>query len=371
MDLPTRLDLFAIGRKYVVERAKRIDPKKVDEQGSDANVFVGSTSMVAWEVIKQSAFAASNLMLDTVEDDDALDRLAWDRYQMRRKGASPALGAVRFFRTSGAIAGSVPAGAILKTLGGVEYITTTQANFIVGDLVSSANVRAVLAGKTSQVGANQIRTIAKAGDSPLFDPSLQVTNDDPTSGGEERELLDDFRERVRRFWRTAQRGTLAAIEEGALSVPGVASAQAVELFNDTGEEARVVLLYIADSSGIASQAQANAVTQQLDEFRAAGIPVIVATSVPQIVTIKLRLAFAARVDTDALAQQVVAAVAAFVNSLSVNEVLRTSDLQSVLVRFRNDGLVVPAGAIVEPLGDVVPDPGRTIRATADSVSVVQ
>lgn len=376
MDLPSRLDLYAVGRSYVIQRAKRIDPKQVDVLGSDVNVFVGSTSVVAYEIVKQLAYSINRLLLDGAEGED-LDRLAWDRYQTTRLGASPAVGTVRFSRTSTAGgSGTIAVGTKVTTADGIEYVTTTAAAFASGDLTSTADVIAVQAGRDFQVGANQIRRIPAQTPAP-FDTTVTVNNEVATAGGDNREEDEDFKNRVRDFWLTARRGTLSAIEFGARQVPGVASAKAEEVTTDGNTPARVVLLYIADRSGVSNQALANKVAASLGEYRAGGIAVIVFTSQPQIVDVVLRLTFAANVDTVGLTADVLAAVVGFVNSLPVNEVLRVADLQAVLARFREDGLVVatdpsdPANrsTIVAPLGDVVPDPGKTIRTTNSNVTL--
>lgn len=366
MDLPTRLDLFALGRDYIVTRAKRIDPRKVDVAGSDANIFVGSQSMVAAHIIKQLAYSIARLFLDGAEQED-LDRYAWDRYRLTRKGASSALGRVRFYRANASLgAGTILAGTKLRTQTGIEYVTTSNATFGVADLESSADVRAVQAGKTTQVGANYIRAFADTG--ALFDRTIQVTNDAATSGGEEAEEDDLFRERIRDFWRTARRGTLGAIEFGAKTVEGVVSAQAIEALGEGGLPARVVTLYISDSSGVASDALAAKVRTALDEYRAGGIAVLVRTAVPQIVDVVLRLTFKANIDTVALTELVRAAVVEYVNSLAVNATLHLAELYAVLERFRSEGLVVTTDSIVAPAGDVVPTVGRTLRTTLSNVT---
>lgn len=229
MDLPSRLDLYLVGRDYVVQRAKGINPAQVDTVGSDANIIVASAAHVAYQVILQLGFGIATLLVDTAEGDD-LDRLSWDRYQLTRKGAASALGTVRFFRTTvvGG-AGTVPQETNLVTLSGVQYITTTDATFGAADLEATAQVRAVQAGASTQVGANTIRKIGPLPTGlPVFDASVQVTNDAPTAGGADAEDDDTYRARIRDFWRTARRGTLSAIEFGAKTVPGVESATATE-----------------------------------------------------------------------------------------------------------------------------------------------
>src|SRR5262249_34525801 len=123
MDLPTRLDYQSIGRQYVVARAKRIDPAQVDTEGSDVNLYVGSTSFLAQEVPRQLGARAAALLLDGSEGED-LDRLAWDRYQLLRKDAAAAVVPVRYFRptvTGGS--GSIPKDAVLLSLAGIQYVT--------------------------------------------------------------------------------------------------------------------------------------------------------------------------------------------------------------------------------------------------------
>lgn len=367
MDLPTRQDLFALGSDYARQRATKLDPAQVNTQGSEVNLFVGGTSVIAFAVVKHLAFRTQSLLLDGAEDED-LDRLVWDRYQLLRKGASAALGAVRFYRASIAGGqGSVPIGTRLFTLTGSEYVTTSAANFGVNDLESTADVRAVQAGKDAQVGANQIRRFAQIGD--IFDSSIKLANDNGTAGGEEREEDEDFRNRVRDYWRTARRGILAAIEFGATSVPGVVSAQAVESLTTGNMPARVVNLYIADSSGVASKQLARKVQTALDDYRAAGIAVIINTSLPQIVQMTLKLTFRANVDTVTLSDAIRAAVVEYVNSLAVNETLHLFDIGSVLRRFVTDGLVLTDDSVVSPVGDLVPSTSQTLRTTLPNVQL--
>lgn len=367
-DFPSRLDLFAIGRDYILARAKRIDPAQVDIAGSDSNIVVASQSEMAFAIILQLAQRVNALLLDGAEGED-LDRYALDRYGLPRKGASAAVTTVTFSRTSVAAgAGVVGSGTRLSTLTGVEYITTSTASFSTTSTDATANVRAVTAGKATQVGANTIRRISSP--AALFDPSLTVNNASASAGGEDAEDDDTFRERIRDFFRTARRGTLGAIEFGAKQAPGVVSAQAVEVLTSGAMPARVVNLYIADSSGVASEVLAEAVRIVLDDFRAAGIAVLVSTSIPQIVSVQLALKFKAGSNTAALSENVRAAIVEFINSLAVNETLLRAQLFTVLQRFADDGLIPVESSILEPLGDLVPDLGKTLRTTLANVTLV-
>ncbi len=366
MDLPSRLDYFALGRDKVVQTAKKLDPAQVDVEGSDANLFVGIAAVLADQVTRQLAFRTGALLLDGADDED-LDRYAYDRYSITRKGASPARGAVKITRlTTTAGAGSVPIGTKVITDTGVEYVTTTSANFGAGATSATCNVRAAQAGKETQAGAGAIVRFPQP--QLLWDATLEVTNELTTAGGEDTEDDDTFRARIRDFWRTARRGILAAIEFGAKTVAGVVSAQAVEALSVGAAPARVVNLYIADSSGVSSEALADDVRVALEDYRAAGIAVLITTSSPLLVDISLALSFRAGVDTKTLSDEVMGAIVEFVNSLPVNGTLYRGQLFSVIQRFAADGVIPNQDAIVFPVGDLVPEVGQTIRTTLANVT---
>ena len=128
-----------------------------------------------------------------------------------------------------------------------------------------------------------------------------------------------LRERVRAFWLAARRGTLGAIEFGALTVPGVVSASAVESIDASVRPARIVTLYVADGSGVSNEALAARVREVLFEWRAAGIFVLVSSSVPSIVPVVLRLRFAANAQAEHVTRT------AHHHAVDVNGVLRMRD----------------------------------------------
>jgi len=356
---------LAIARQVVLTRNRSIDPSLVDTEGSNVNLYVNAVAVVAQAVTEQLANRASALLLDGAEGED-LTRYGFDRYQLSPKGAAAAVGKVRFFRTTGAGgSGDIAKNtSILSLTGNIEYVTAQTASFDTSTPSRTVECRAVKAGKEFQLGRNQLRRFK----AQPFDPAMEVTNDDPTSGGEPAEDEDTYRERIRSFWQAARRGVLAAIEFGAKSVPGVVSALAVETLSQ-GIPARLVDLFIADSSGLSNDVLARLVQENLVDFRAAGIQVIIGTSLPVIVTIQLRLQFAAgTTDTVAISESVRAAVFDYVNSLTVGETLFRNSLGTLLERFKSSGLLPDQGTVVEPAGDVVPDAGTTLRTTLASIT---
>lgn len=371
MDLPSRLDLFNIGATYVTTRAKKIDPSQVYTEGSDVNLFVGVASVIGSAIINQLSARTGALTLDGSDTDDDLDRWAFDRYSGNapRKGAAPARGWASLTRETAAQgAGSIPLGTKILSDSGAEYITTTIATFNASDLVSRARVRAVQAGRSTQVTANALRRFFDPGS--IFDPTIVPSNPEPMAGGADREESDVYRNRLRAYWKAASKGLVSSIEFGALTVEGVASVSGYEIVTDNATPARVVALHIADETGVANEVMASEVKVALAEWRAGGIQVLIFTSLPTLVTLRLRLTFRANVDTDTVTTNVRAGLFDFINSLAVNAPLYRADIDTVLRRYVEDGLIVNDGTVVAPVGDLVPDIGRTLRVTYEGIEIL-
>lgn len=363
LDLPTRLDLLAIARTYIRTRAAKIDPAQVDIIGSDVNLFVGSNMVVANEVMNQLAAAVAKLLVDGASGED-LDRLAWDRFQMVRKPAAPGLVTLSFSRLSVlAGAGAVPINTRVQTDTAIDFVTTTQATFGASTLISQCAARSVQAGQLNRAAPGAIVRIPEIG--ALWDKTLRVTNPDASAFSADRESDEDFRSRIKSAWNTSRRGTLLAIEQGALATAGVASASAVEALTGGTQPARVVQVFIADQDGMGG----SNITIDLSEYRAAGIQAIPVYSVTQYVDIQLRLTFLAGRQTDILTEEIRTAILGTVNQCPVNGILYRAALLETLKSFADDGLVYDNGSLLDPTGDLVPDLGKTIRTTIDRITV--
>lgn len=372
-DLPTRATYFKIGADEILRRSDlrpvgtRITPEVIYEDGSDANILVASSSAMADEATRQLSQRISALFLDGAFDEE-LDRLVADRFSptIVRKAASPAIGVVQFTRSAGTFpAASIPIGSKVRTASGVEFTLLTSAVLPLGSTGPvSANVQAVNAGVAGNVS---IMSVVQFVDQPS-DNSIQVNNAEPMSGGAEKETDASLRSRARDFFRTARRGTLAAIEFGALAVPGVVQATAVEEVDSLNIPTGKVVLYIADSLGQANAALVAAVVTSLVEYRAAGVQVTTIGATPTYVSIVLNLSFRAGVDSTIAFSLVRAAVVAAVNNLSPNDTLRVSLLFATIRSV--DGVIVNDDAIVAPVGDLVPAAGQVIRTTESLVTAL-
>lgn len=371
--LPTRLDLFNIGAAEIQTRSltrppgQRVDPAQVFTEGSDINIITASSSAMAEEVTRQVALRIKALFLDGAEGED-LDRLVADRFSptIVRKSATPSIGFVQISRGSGPLAGiTFSAGTKFRTTSGIEFESTANASILAGSTGPvSIPVRAVTAGLPGNVSSFTVTQFA----SPPSDPALAVTNAEPMAGGDDNESDARLRERARRFFLTARRGTLSAIQFGALTVPGVRVATAAEETLPNGDPTGRVFVYIADALGNGNSALAAAVRIALVEYRAAGVIVDVIGAQPLFVNITYNLRFAAGVDSLVAFEQVRFATVAAVNALAPNATLEVSQLFAIARSI--PGVIVLDDAIVAPVGDLVPPAGRVIKTAADLVTAL-
>lgn len=380
-NLPTFDDLFRIARDEVLARNARVSREAVEREGMDANILIAAAGAMADECIGQVADISSSLFLDSAVETD-LDRLVFDRYGLTRKAAAASLGSVEFSTTLPAPGNfNIPTGVIVQTGAGNQFVTVESVVFAVGTtgpLVVA--VRSVLAGAAQNVSIGTITSIVSA--IPLSAPDLKVTNSLATAGGDDAETDPSLRDRARRFFSTARRGTLAALEAAALGIPGVRKASAFEVLDALGRPARFVQLVVADAYTEAfadyssvppryqtqSQFLTNAVINALVDVRPAGIFVqpIVANVILQ--PVQLSLAFVAGADVNTAALLARAAIVNYVNGLAPGKPLVVADMGLTLQTVT--GLAYTGNEIISPVGDVIPQPLEVIRTSLSLVSAL-
>jgi len=374
MDFPTSNDLFRIGRDEILALNPLVTRDAIERDGSDANIIVAGMAAIGDEVIGQLIDAQAGLFLDSAEK-EALARLIFDRYGLGPKAAAAAVGDVQFTTpvpTAGPF--TIPSGTTLQTSDGIQFITTADVTFPgASSGPVTASVRSVLAGADQQARVGTITSIVTQ--IPSSPVGLAVTNALATAGAADAETDPAYRDRARRFFTTARRGTLAAIEAGAVAVPGIVTASAFEALDTLGRPAKLVSLVIADSFTDAlaelgtvppayqtqSQALALTVFTALEDVRAAGI--YVAVSVAQVVlqAVRLALTFAGGVDTDAVSKTAKAVVVSYVNGLKPGASFVPGDLVNALKSV--NGLVIQEDEVVSPAGVVTATPLQAIRTT--------
>lgn len=380
-DLPTFQDLFRAARDEILSRNPRLSRDAVEREGMDANILVAGGCAAADSVIGQLTVLMAGLYLDSAVG-DALDRLVFDRYQITRKAAATAIGSVQF-STSAASPTSfpIPINTYLQTSDGIQFVTTEAGIFTAGSVGPvTVAVRSVLAGANQNVRASTITSIVSQLSSAPTD--LVVTNAYATAGADDEETDDALRDRARKFFTTARKGTLAALEEAALGVSGVRKATAFEVLDALGRPARYVQLVVADAFTeqfadldstparyqTQSQALAALVFNTLSDTRPAGTFVQVTVANVALQSIQLALTFLAGADANDVALQARAAVVNVVNSLAPGATLQVSDLLAALRLVQ--GLVYTGGEVVSPPGNVAAKPQQVIRTTLGIVSAV-
>lgn len=379
-DFPSAPDLLRIARDEVLLKNSQLTRDIVERAGSDANALTAASVAVGDAVVGQLIRVTAALSIDNAKGAD-LDRLLFDRFQLTRKDASPALGSV-VLSASVAVVGSflIPVGTVFQTTDNKQFASTAERTFLSGQTSSpSVPVASVLAGLGQQVRPASIRAIVSSiAGAPA---GLTVTNALASSGADDAELDDDFRARGKLFYQTARRGTLLAIQAGALAVPGVRRATVFEEVDPDGSAARVVELVVADAfteqlvlaavlpvAYAAQSAELTAAVQAgLSDVRAAGIQVVVTTASVVLLGVTLGLRFRPSVDVEATSQAARAATVSYVNSLAPGASFVVADLVEVLRGV--PGLQVLGGEVLAPTLDQSTLPASVYRTSLGLVTV--
>jgi uncharacterized phage protein gp47/JayE len=378
MPFPSRQDYFRAARDAALIANAALSADAVERDGTDINVILAAGSAMADKVTGQLMAVSAGLFLDSAQQ-QALDRLVFDRYGLVRKPAAPALVNVNFSTGTPATAGfTIPAGTVLSTSDGIQFATLVATSIAAG---SSGPVfvpaTSLLAGSGQQIKAGVLTSIvSQIAGAPS---NLLVTNNDASAGAADRESDQSLRNRARQFWTTSQRGTLQAIVNGALATPGVVTANALEVLDGNARPGRWVLCIVTDAytDGLAqlntttptyqaqSQALATSVFQTLNNYRCCGIFVQVIVAQVSMLQVTLALTFAAGVNTLAVANQAQAAVAGYVNGLAPGAAFVPANALAALRQVA--GLVITGNEIVTPVGTVVPNVLQVLRTTQQLV----
>lgn len=368
-DLPSRAQIFAAGRAYVKQQALinpnvRITPAIVDVAGSDVNLLLGIGSVMGEQLTASFVKCMSSLFVSTARG-AALDRKIYDNFQITRNPANAATADLVLQRpTFTAGGGTILAGSRITTPGGNIFSLQTDVPFGATDLEQPASGYAAIVGPDQNV----IKNTLTAWVDPPFDGTITVKNPGPAAGGTLGESDDQFKARALSYFLSIRRGILAAIQAAATTIDpsnpnktlrGVTIATAYEIINPgTALPAGAVQLIIGDDNGNASQAMVQAVIDNLLFFRSAGIPVFVSGGQVQFEQVIYSLDFAAGTDTVGASQQVAAVVVAITQFNKPGQNLLRSSLLAAAKAV--PGVIVPAGAVVAPVGDVVPPNINTI-----------
>jgi len=306
-------------------------------------------------VLRYGAQAFRDTFVDGASG-DALRALVDDHYNIQAEPATSAAITLRLVRTSGGAGGTIVAGttfATAITADGSEVRFTLDAPLVVAaaangpfDVAATCTVK----GSVGNVAASTVTRIIDT----LFDATFSVTNPAAAGGGNEAETDDALRTRARSFWVTLRRGTLAAIEYGALQVSSVRIARATE-DPDTG----LVTLVVSDADGNSTAQMISDARAEVENWRAAGTIVTVIGGSPLLVDIIGTLNVDIGIDASVLAPLCEAAAIARVKKQRQGELLYLDTIKAAAIAVDPDG--INAITLTTPTDTIAPLPWQVVR----------
>lgn len=323
-------------------------------------------------VIRFAAQAFKETFIDGATG-DALTTLVNDHYNLQRNAAIAAQGGVTFSRTTATAAGTIPTGTILATSfdadgNSIEYELLEDVTIPASGLgpfpsSGSASVRALTSGLASNAEAG---TIDRLISTIVFEPTLTVTNQAATAGGTDEESDEDLRTRARNFFTTLRRGTLAALEFGAIQTPsaGVAVATATENTDGT------VTVRVTDANGNSTLQMVADVEAELENWRCAGTVVNVVGGNQALLNVTVTIPLAGRrAGFDVLARNadIIGAVFARARKLQAGETFFLDSLIASVIAVAPDDIFdvevtsITLGGVAQPIADIVPAIDEVIR----------
>lgn len=249
--------------------------------GSVARTLVEAMSRELAGLYQQLNLAYESAFLDTAEA-KSLDRVAALLAQRRFRAGRP-VGKVRFSRRPGSVGSiTIPAGtAVSDGQDTLRYETVDSHQMLPRESIAEVRARGARAD-TPVVEANVLTVVQRA-----VAGIDSVTNPKPTSRASEDEPDDDFRRRVRGALLGANKGTVAAIENGLLLHPEVRRVKIEEFPNGVAGEIRVDVSLAEGGAALPKSVQ-----DRIVELRPAGIRIVsgIADGVSLAVKVDLALA---------------------------------------------------------------------------------
>ena len=357
MATPSFDDIYNLGKAEMILRR----PELVVNEGDVTDFLLAAAAAMADKNLQFAAELFRKTFVDTADGAD-LTTLADDHFSIVRKAGTAALVPVTFTRATSATAGTIPAGTEVATGqdasgNDVRFTTVADLPFIIGETIKSVNANCTKTGPQGNVKQGTITRILVS----LFD-TFSVANNSVAAGGNEEESDEELRERIRNRPNTFRRGTLSALEFGALQVVSVRIAVATENLLSG-----LVRVYVSDENGSSNLQMVSDVIIELENWRAAGINVNVTGGKikTQNVTVVLTIDTASGSSVGILTQPVIDAITERVNQLRIGETLYLSLICQAVMNVDKSILSV---SVTTPTANVVPLPEELIRVGTVTVS---
>lgn len=361
---PSWQDLYDLGKTTLQTRR----PTLVVEEGDVSDAIIAGAATLAQAIIAFATAKARECFLDGATG-DALTALAHDRGVDRDLGDA-AVGVVRISRpTFAAGAGTVPAGTRIATTPDATgafatFTLDTDVVFGATDLFKfPVSATCTQVGKIGNVGDAKINRML---DQPVFDQTFQASNSNFLggsifAGGAEEETDEDLRDRVRGFFLTQARGTIDALIFGARST-GI-----VDRVSIVVDSSGVVTVYVADADGNSNTAMTDAVTAELENWRAAGDVVYVTGGVIVNQAVTVQLAVRTGTNVAALVDRVRQAIVSRVGLLNPGETLYRGAIDAAIRDV--DRLNIVGVNVITPAADIVPSANQLLRTNNGIITI--
>jgi Baseplate J-like protein len=337
--------------------ALTVEPTLAFRDGDMMTAQEHGAGAMADAAIRYSAQAFKATFIDGAEGDE-LTQLVDDHLNLQRNPATAASVDLTFTRT-GTAAGTMLSGFAIATVvdssgNTVQFTTDTAITWGTGDL--GPHIITATASVVGSAGDVAAGTVTRLVDAP-FDTTIAVTNADDAAGGNDAESDTELRLRARNFWVTLRRGTLAALEFGALEVASVRTAKASE-DNVTGN----VTLVVGDSNGASSAQMLSDVEVEIEDWRSAGVNVTIIGGTQLAINVTGTMVFRADSGADPLVYGplVEAAITARMLKYVQGEVVYLDALKAAAIAVDPD--VIEAFVMTAPTGDTTPMTSQTPRA---------
>lgn len=364
-------DFFEIVLDELLDGESDLTEAAIRTAGTNANRFAAAIAAAAEHVQFELSQEVAALYLDTARG-DRLRRLVSSDFGVEAHGETAARATVTLSRTATA-ATTIDADAVFTTSAGIRFTLDVPVVWALDDVSDKAGlVTCTTTGTTGNVDAGTITQIETA----LDDATITVTNPQPASGGAPQESDEALIERVRSYIARQRRGTVEALRLGALDVPEVRTVDVYESLDLDGRQNGGAYVIVGDDLGRANDLLLAAVSDEIREWRPAGIYVagIGSTLVEESITVVAT--WAPGQATAANVASLKRAIVARVNNLIPRSAPdgQTADIACQLRHavLHEAARTVPGCKGITPtlpVGTVIPDFGEVIRTRFDLITV--
>lgn len=357
---------FAELRQSFEDEARSKDSRLTDwSAGSSLDAVAGGGAVLADEVIGLALARFREVFFSTAEG-DALTALAWDRLRLERPAAQAAAVPLTWTRSDTTSAETIP--RLTRVKGEVDGETVTfevvsDATLDVGEATIETRAVCMVEGRSGNVADGVLTEIV---DSFTGSENYTVTNAERAVGGMAEATDAQFRTLIAAYWDGLIRGTVAALEAGALQVGGVEFVT-VDESNARPEDGGYVSVYVGDPDARANGILTDLVEEELVNWRAAGILVIPTASEREEISVSMTIYVREGADVAGIEAAARAAVVAHSDGLAPGATWYTSQAERAALNVSADCLGASVGS---PSNDQAPSaPQNAIRVSAGSLSI--